>query len=103
MNPVPQRGTRTERKLEKENTAEKSYLKESVAKRRMITDTAWEKIYGYAREGCIRHCHGRRVIYSRSKLADFICHSGLFILVNTLICADCRRYNGRLITGQGSD
>jgi hypothetical protein len=75
--------------------AERSYWKESVVKRRMITDTAWAKIYLYATEGCIRYCHGRRGNIQRE--------SWQIQLLHILICAHFRPYNERLITGQGSD
>jgi len=62
-----------------ENMAERSYWKESVAKRRMITDTAWTKIYWYAREGYIRYCHGRRGKIQRETVGRFSCQSDGFI------------------------
>lgn len=80
-----------------QNMAERSYWKESVAKRRMITDTAWAKIYWYAREGYIDMLEkdilgivmDRGVKYRQRTLADSAANqTGLFISVNILICAD---------------
>jgi hypothetical protein len=70
-----------QREVTGSNTAGRSYWKESVSKRRMITDTAWAKIW-YAREGCIRYCHGRRGNIQTEKVGRFSCQSDGFIYLS---------------------